>query len=248
MSVEEYKRAAALKALEYVTDGMRLGIGTGSTADLFIQALGEKVARGLRIIGVATSLRSEVLARQHGIPLVDIDAAGILDLTVDGADEIDSDLRLIKGGGGALLREKIVASASNRVLIIADETKLVPQLGAFPLPVEISPFAWKTISRRIRDNLSHFDVGNAAAGRENVLIPDRWRALYSGLRSETHWRSPRSFGVSQPGSRGDGAWAVYRPGERSHHRRPQWRTDHTARRQPVSRALISLPFLKEAAR
>ncbi|HAK62276.1 MAG TPA: ribose 5-phosphate isomerase A [Alphaproteobacteria bacterium] len=162
MSVEEYKRAAALKALEYVTDGMRLGIGTGSTADLFIQALGEKVARGLRIIGVATSLRSEVLARQHGIPLVDIDAAGILDLTVDGADEIDSDLRLIKGGGGALLREKIVASASNRVLIIADETKLVPQLGAFPLPVEISPFAWKTISRRIRDNLSHFDVGNVA--------------------------------------------------------------------------------------
>ena len=162
MSAEEYKRAAALKALEYVTDGMRLGIGTGSTADLFIQALGEKVARGLRVIGVATSRRTEMLARQYGIPLVDIDAAGVLDLTVDGADEIDPELRLIKGGGGALLREKITASTSNRVLIIADESKLVPQLGAFPLPVEISPFAWKTISRRIRDNLSHFDVGNVA--------------------------------------------------------------------------------------
>lgn len=162
MSVEEYKRMAALKALEYVTDGMRVGIGTGSTAGHFIQALGDKVARGLRVIGVATSRRTEMLARQAGIPLVDIDAAGVLDLTVDGADEIDSGLRLIKGGGGALLREKITASASNRVLIIADESKLVPQLGAFPLPVEISPFAWKTISRGIRDNLSHFDVGNVA--------------------------------------------------------------------------------------
>lgn len=162
MPVEEYKKAAALKALDYVTDGMRLGIGTGSTADHFIRALGERVLRGLKIIGVATSLRTEALARQCGIPLVDMDAAGTLDLTVDGADEIDTELRLIKGGGGALLREKIVANASSRVLIIADEAKLTPQLGAFPLPVEISPFAWKTTSRRIRDNLSRFDVGNVA--------------------------------------------------------------------------------------
>ncbi len=162
MPIDDYKRAAALKALEYVSDGMKVGIGTGSTADHFTRALGEAVENGLRVIGVSTSLRTEALARECGIPLVDIDAAGQLDLTVDGADEIDPDLRLIKGGGGALLREKIVASGSTRVLIIADESKMVPQLGSFPLPVEISPFAWKTTSRRIRDSLSRFDVGNVA--------------------------------------------------------------------------------------
>jgi len=162
MSVEDHKRAAALKALEYVSDGMKVGLGTGSTADHFIRALGEAVENGLRVIGVSTSVRTEALARECGIPLVDIDAAGQLDLTVDGADEIDPELRLIKGGGGALLREKIVASGSSRVLIIADESKMVPRLGAFALPVEISPFAWKTTSRRIRDSLARFDVGNVA--------------------------------------------------------------------------------------
>lgn len=162
MSVDDYKRAAALKALEYVTDGMRVGIGTGSTADHFTRALGEAVALGLKVIGVATSERTEALARASGIPLVEMDAIMSLDLTVDGADEIDPSLRLIKGGGGALLREKIVASASQKVLIIADDAKLVPELGAFPLPVEVSPFAWKTTVRRIRDNLSRFDVGNVA--------------------------------------------------------------------------------------
>ena len=162
MPMDEYKRAAALKALEYVTDGMKVGIGTGSTADHFTRALGEAVENGLRVIGVSSSVRTGALARECGIPLVDIDAAGTLDLTVDGADEIDPEMRLIKGGGGALLREKIVAAASNRVLIIADESKTVAQLGAFPLPVEISQFAWKTTSRRIRDSLSRFDVGNVA--------------------------------------------------------------------------------------
>ncbi len=162
MPQDEYKRQAAVKALEYVTDGMRVGIGTGSTADHFTRALGQAVAQGLKVIGVATSVRTEALARQCGIPLVDIDAAMSLDLTVDGADEIDSSLRLIKGGGGALLREKITAAASSRVLIIADEAKLVPELGQFPLPVEVSPFAWKTTARHIRDNLSRFDVGNVA--------------------------------------------------------------------------------------
>lgn len=161
MTQEHHKRLAAEKAMEYVTDGMKIGIGTGSTTDYFTRTLGEAVENGLKIIGVATSVRTEKLARECGIPLVDIDAAGQLDLTVDGADEIDPSLWMIKGGGGALLREKIAAAASSRVLIIADESKLVQQLGGFPLPVEISQFAWKTTSRRIRDTLPRFDVGNA---------------------------------------------------------------------------------------
>jgi len=162
MPADAYKKAAAQAALEYVSDGMKIGLGTGSTADHFTRALGAAVEDGLKVIGVSSSVRTEALARECGIPLVDIDAAGQLDLTVDGADEIDPSLWMIKGGGGALLREKIVAGASSRVLIIADESKLVPQLGAFSLPVEISPFAWKTTARFIRDNLSRFDVGNVA--------------------------------------------------------------------------------------
>ena len=159
---DTFKQAAALHALEAVEDGMKLGIGTGSTADHFTRALGKAVARGLKVISVATSERTAALARECGIPLVDLDAAGPLDLTVDGADEIDPKLRLIKGGGGALLREKIVAVASRRVLIIADESKFVQKLGAFPLPVEVSSFAWKTTARHIRDHLSQFQVGNVA--------------------------------------------------------------------------------------
>ena len=113
---DTFKQAAALHALEAVEDGMKLGIGTGSTADHFTRALGQEVARGRKVISVATSERTAALARECGIPLVDLDAAGTLDLTIDGADEIDPQLRLIKGGGGALLREKIVAVASRRVL------------------------------------------------------------------------------------------------------------------------------------
>jgi len=134
------KRAAAEAALEYVRPGMVLGLGTGSTADEFVQLLGDKVADGLDIIGVPTSERTAELAERLSIPLTNLDDNPHLDLTVDGADEIDAELRLIKGGGGALLREKIVAAASGQLIVIADHTKLVDTLGAFALPIEVIPF------------------------------------------------------------------------------------------------------------
>ncbi|MTI43552.1 ribose-5-phosphate isomerase [Roseibium hamelinense] len=134
------KRAAAEKALDDVKPGMKLGIGTGSTADLFTKALGAKVRGGLDIIGVPTSERTRALAEKEGIRLSTLDELGELDLTIDGADEIGPGLDLIKGGGGALLREKIVASASRRMIVIADGTKVVPTLGAFPLPIEVVAF------------------------------------------------------------------------------------------------------------
>ena len=136
----ELKKAAAAKAVEFVEDGMKLGIGTGSTANEFIRLLAERVKAGLHITGVATSKRSEKLCRDLGIPVATLDETPHLDLDIDGADEIDPHLALIKGGGGALLREKIVAFASSQMLVIADSSKLVKTLGAFPLPIEINPF------------------------------------------------------------------------------------------------------------
>lgn len=137
------KQLAAEKAVEYVEDGMKVGLGTGSTAYWAIRKLGERVSEGLKITAVATSRASEEQARELGIPLVAFGDIDSLDLTIDGADELDSSLQLIKGGGGALLREKIVASNSTRMIVIADEGKVVDMLGKFPLPVEIVPFAWE---------------------------------------------------------------------------------------------------------
>ena len=136
----ELKIEAARAALEFVEDGMKLGIGTGSTADEFIRLLAEKVKSGLSVIGVPTSERSRALCEELGVPLTTLEETPELDLTIDGADEIDDAMRLIKGGGGALLREKIVAAASTRMVVIADETKIVETLGAFPLPIEVNPF------------------------------------------------------------------------------------------------------------
>ncbi len=136
----ELKIAAARAALDHVADGMLLGIGTGSTAEEFVTLLAERVAGGLKITGVATSERTEALCRRLGVAMTTLDAAPELDLTVDGADEIGPKLALIKGGGGALLREKIVAAASKRMLVIADQSKLVEQLGAYPLPIEVNSF------------------------------------------------------------------------------------------------------------
>ena len=140
MDAKALKVEAARTALTHVADGMRLGIGTGSTAEAFVRLLGAEVAGGLSIIGVPTSERTAILCRELGIPLSTLDETPELDLTIDGADEIDSSLSLIKGGGGALLREKIVAAASARVIVIADVSKMVETLGKFPLPIEVNRF------------------------------------------------------------------------------------------------------------
>jgi ribose 5-phosphate isomerase A len=134
------KRQAAARALEEVRDGMKLGLGTGSTAKHFVELLGERVRAGLRVVGVPTSEATRADAERCGIALTTLDDVDQLDLTVDGADECDPALNLIKGGGGALLREKIVAAASDRMIVIADESKWVDPLGRFPLPVEVIPF------------------------------------------------------------------------------------------------------------
>jgi ribose 5-phosphate isomerase A len=136
----ELKREAAREALGAVRDGMRLGIGSGSTAEAFVQLLGEQVAGGLKVVGVPTSSRTAALCEKVGVALTTLDETPELDLTIDGADEADGELRLVKGGGGALLREKIVAAASRRMIVIADESKLVDALGAFPLPIEVNGF------------------------------------------------------------------------------------------------------------
>lgn len=143
MNARAMKIEAARAALDHVEDGMRLGIGTGSTAEEFVRLLAVKVAGGLKIIGVPTSERTAGLCAELGVPLSTLDETPELDLTIDGADEIDAALSLVKGGGGALLREKIVASASARMIVIADESKIVGMLGRFPLPVEVNRFGLK---------------------------------------------------------------------------------------------------------
>jgi ribose 5-phosphate isomerase A len=149
MANDQEKEAAARASLAFVKDGQVVGLGTGSTAAYFIQLLGEQVKKGLRIRGIPTSVRSGELATSLGIPLTTLDECQEIDVTVDGADEVDPQLRLIKGGGGALLREKIVASATKQLVIVADATKRVPVLGKFPLPVEVIKFAQAVVVKRI---------------------------------------------------------------------------------------------------
>jgi ribose 5-phosphate isomerase A len=149
MSMDDLKRQAAARALEQVRDGMKLGLGTGSTAKHFVELLGERVRAGLKVIGVPTSEATRADAERCAVPLTTLDQVDRLDLTVDGADEIDPNLELIKGGGGALLREKIVAAASDRMIVIADETKWVQTLGRFPLPIEVIPFGLGATRRAI---------------------------------------------------------------------------------------------------
>jgi len=137
------KKAAAKEAVNFIEEGMLVGLGTGSTAALFINYLVPRCQEGLKIHAVATSQKSLELAKAGGIPLADLDLLHSIDVTVDGADEIDADKQIIKGGGGALLREKIIASMSRKLIIIIDESKIVPRLGQVPLPVEIVPFAYR---------------------------------------------------------------------------------------------------------
>jgi ribose 5-phosphate isomerase A len=149
MANDQEKEAAARASLRFVKDGQVVGLGTGSTAAYFIQLLGEQVKKGLRVRGIPTSVRSGELASSLGIPLTTLDECQEIDVTVDGADEVDPELRLIKGGGGALLREKIVASATKYYVIITDATKRVPVLGKFPLPVEVIKFAQAVVRKKI---------------------------------------------------------------------------------------------------
>lgn len=149
--MDALKRQAAARALDQVRDGMKLGLGTGSTARHFVELLGEKVRAGLTVVGVPTSETTAADARRCGVPLTTLDDVDHLDLTVDGADEVDPALNLIKGGGGALLREKIVAAASDRMIVIADESKWVDALGRFPLPVEVIPFGLAATRRAMAE-------------------------------------------------------------------------------------------------
>ena len=158
---EKLKRQAAERAMAFVRPGMKLGLGTGSTARHFVDLVGEAVKRGLDVIGVPTSEATFRQAQALGVPLSTLDEIAELDLTVDGADEIDQALRMIKGGGGALLREKIVAASSRRMVAIADSTKRVARLGRFPLPIEVVPFGLASTRRRLERAAASVGLGGA---------------------------------------------------------------------------------------
>jgi ribose 5-phosphate isomerase A len=159
--IDKAKFVAAKRAVGFIENGMKVGLGTGSTAAWMVRCLGERVREeGLRIVGVPTSMRTAELARQVGIHVTSLDEAKWLDLTIDGADEFDQNLALIKGGGAALLQEKIVATASDQMIVITDAAKEVAQLGAFPLPIEVIPFGWQTTKALVEETLVSMDVLN----------------------------------------------------------------------------------------
>ena len=196
MTLDDYKREAAAGALALVEPGMRLGLGTGSTARPFVELLGERVRAGLRVTAVPTSEATRQQAEACGIPLTTLDDTPELDLTVDGADEIAPDLTLIKGGGGALLREKIVAAASGRMVVIADSSKLVATLGRFPLPIEVVPFGLGATERAIAAAI-------AATGHAGPLTLRRDQAGHAFVTDGGHFildaalqtiADPRSLG------------------------------------------------------
>lgn len=177
MGNDQEKEVAAQASLRFVEDGQVVGLGTGSTAAHFIKLLGERVKAGLRVRGIPTSVRSEALAKSLGIPLTNLDECPEIAVTVDGADEVDPQLRLIKGGGGALLREKIVASATKKLVIVADASKRVATLGKFPLPVEVIKFAKTLVAGKIARMGAHVqlrtnDDGTAYLTDENNYILD----------------------------------------------------------------------------
>jgi ribose 5-phosphate isomerase A len=172
--IDKAKYVAARRSVDFVEDGMKLGLGTGSTAAWMVRCLAERIkAEGLRVTGVPTSRRTAELAAELGIPITTMDDVKWLDLTIDGADEFDPNLNLIKGGGAALLQEKIVATASDRMIVIADAAKEVSQLGAFALPVEVVPFGWQTTKALIEETLFSLDV----LGREVTLRLNKGKPL-----------------------------------------------------------------------
>jgi ribose 5-phosphate isomerase A len=180
MDVEAQKRAAAARAVEWVRPGMRLGLGTGSTAKLFVDLLAERVRGGLDVVAVPTSEATRAQAERLGIKLTTLDETPELDLTIDGADEIAPDLTLIKGGGGALLREKIVAAASAKMLVIADQSKWVAVLGRFPLPVEIAPFGAAATRRAV-------EAATAAAGCPGAALLRKAPNGHAFVTDGGHW-------------------------------------------------------------
>jgi ribose 5-phosphate isomerase A len=180
MDVDAQKRAAAARAVEFVRPGMRLGLGTGSTAKHFVELLAERVRAGLDVIAVPTSEGTRRDAERLGVPLTSLDEAPQLDLTVDGADEIAPDLSLIKGGGGALLREKIVAAASARMIVIADGSKWVSMLGRFPLPIEVVPFGLGATRRAV-------EAAAAAAGCPGPALLRRDKDGHAFVTDGGHW-------------------------------------------------------------
>lgn len=149
--INEYKKQAGEKAITFIQDGMTVGLGSGSTVNAMLALLGERVQEGLSITGIPTSVETERLAIEYGIPLRDFANVDTIDLAIDGADEVDPNLNLIKGGGGSLLREKIVDAPARKLIIIVDESKVVTQLGAFPLPIEVVPFGWELVAKKISD-------------------------------------------------------------------------------------------------
>ena len=172
-AIDTAKFVAAKRACDFVESGMRVGLGSGSTAAWMVRCLGEMVREdGLDIVGVPTSSRTAELATEVGVRITTLDDAKWLDVTIDGADEVDGDFNLIKGGGGALLQEKIVATASDMMIVIADKTKQVETLGAFPLPIEVVPFGWQTTKALLEETLSSLDVlGDTSALRMNGEAP-----------------------------------------------------------------------------
>ena len=165
---DDLKRKAAQAAMAEVRSGMRIGLGTGSTAKHFVDLLGAEVARGFECLCVPTSEATAAQARGLGIVLTTLDEIDGLDVTIDGADEIDRDFQLIKGGGGALLREKIVAAASGRMVVIADQSKLVEPLGRFPLPIEVNPFGLAATDKAIEGVMADFDAEGGKALRQKA--------------------------------------------------------------------------------
>ena len=180
MDLDTQKRAAAARAVEFVRPGMRLGLGSGSTAKHFVELLAERVGAGLEVVAVPTSEVTRSDAERLGVPLTSLDETPVLDLTVDGADEIAPDLSLIKGGGGALLREKIVASASARMVVIADETKWVAALGRFLLPIEVVPFGLAATRRAV-------EAAAAAAGCPGPALLRRGKDGHVFVTDGGHW-------------------------------------------------------------
>ncbi len=175
----EPKEAAARRAVQSVQSGMTIGIGTGTTSAYAIQALGERVLReGLQIRAVPTSVRSREMAQSLNIPIISLSDVEGLDLTIDGADEVDASLNLIKGGGGALLREKIVASASRELIIICDPAKIKPLLGAHPLPVAVVPFGHETTRRRLLQFTPNVTLRLDASGPARPFVTDDQLYIY----------------------------------------------------------------------